>query len=127
MKITKTKPKEAQPMSLLSAGTKLSGNIEAPSAIRIDGEIEGDIISTNKVVTGVNSVITGYIEADEVIIGGRVFGTIKAKKTLLLQATGRIEGDIQALEIEVEKGGFLKGACDMTEMLPTIQLPAKQA
>lgn len=127
MKITKTKPQEAETMSLLSKGTKFSGNLNASNAIRVDGEIEGDVISTSKVVTGINSVITGSIEADEVVIGGMIYGSVKAKKSLTLQSTGKVEGDIRALELLIEKGGFFKGECEMNEMLPTIQLASKQA
>ncbi len=127
MKLTKTKPSQAQTMSLLSQGTKFTGNLEASSALRIDGELEGDVISTDKIVTGINSVVTGSIEADEVIIGGTIYGSVNAKKILTLQATGKVEGDIRALEILIEKGGFFKGACEMAEMLPTIQLNTKQA
>ena len=114
-------------MSLLSKGTKFSGNLNASNAIRVDGEIEGDVISTSKVVTGINSVITGSIEADEVVIGGMIYGSVKAKKSLTLQSTGKVEGDIRALELLIEKGGFFKGECEMNEMLPTIQLASKQA
>ena len=127
MKITKTKPAQAQSMSLLSEGTRFNGSLNASSAIRVDGEIEGDIISTSKVVTGVKSVITGSVEADEVVIGGLIYGSVKAKKSLTLQSTGKVEGDIKALELLIEKGGFFKGACEMTEMLPTITLNTKQA
>ena len=114
-------------MSLLSKGTRFNGNIEASAAMRIDGEVEGDIISTDKLVLGINAVITGSIEAEEVVIGGMIYGSVKAKKTLLLQSTGKVEGDIRAKEIEIEKGGFFKGACDMKEDSPTKSLAVKQA
>lgn len=127
MKISKTKPTEAQTMSLLSHGTKFNGNIEASAAMRIDGEVEGDIISTDKLVLGINAIINGSVEAAEVIIGGMIHGSVNARKTLLLQSTGKVEGDIRAREIEIEKGGFFKGACDMREASPTIVLNAKQA
>ena len=127
MKIIKTKPIPAQPMSLLSQGTKFNGNLEASAALRIDGEVEGDIVSTDKVVTGANSVISGSVEAEEVVIGGLVYGNVRVKKLLILQSTGRIEGHINALEMCIEKGGFFKGDCEMTEMLPAIQLATKQA
>ena len=114
-------------MSLLSHGTKFNGNIESSAAMRIDGEVDGDIISTDKLVTGINSIINGSVEAAEVVIGGMICGSVKAKKTLLLQSTGKVEGDIYAREIEIEKGGFFKGECDMREASPTIALNAKQA
>lgn len=114
-------------MSLLSHGTKFNGNINASAAMRIDGEVEGDIISTDKLVLGINAIITGSIEATEVVIGGMIYGSVKANKYLLLQSTGKIEGDIRAREIEIEKGGLFKGSCDMKEDSPTISLAVKQA
>lgn len=127
MKISKTKPSPAQTMSLLSQGTKFNGHLEATNAIRIDGEVEGDVTSSDKIVTGIDSIITGSIEADEVVIGGTIYGNVNARKVLTLQATGKVEGDIRALELMIEKGACFKGACEMSEMLPTIQLNAKQA
>ena len=127
MKTNKNKPGEAQTMILLSHGTQLNGNIKASAAMRIDGEVEGDIISKDKLVLGINGVITGSIEAEEVVVGGAIYGSIKAQKCLLLQSTGKIEGDVQAKEIEVEKGGFFKGSCTMKEDSPTINMASKQA
>ena len=127
MKTNKNKPNEPQTMSLLSHGTQFNGNIKASAAMRIDGEVEGDIISTDKLVLGVNGVITGSIEAEEVVIGGAIYGSIKAQKCLFLQSTGKIEGDVQAKEIEIEKGGFFKGSCTMKEESPTINMASKQA
>ena len=127
MKISKTKPSEAQVMSLLSQGTKFNGNIESSAAMRIDGEVDGDIISTDKLVLGINAIITGSVEAAEVVIGGMIHGSVRARKTLLLQSTGKIEGDIRAREIQIEKGGFFKGECDMKDESLTIALNAKQA
>lgn len=127
MKITKTKPSQAQTMSLLSQGTKFTGNIQASAAMRIDGELQGDVISTDKIVTGINSVVTGSIEASEVIIGGTIHGSVHAKKMLTLLSTGKVEGDIHALSMLIEKGGFFKGICEMSEMRPTITLTPKQA
>lgn len=126
MKITKSKPAETHVMSTISAGTKFTGNLDANAALRIDGELDGDIQSTNKLVTGVDSLITGTVEAEEILIGGKINGTVNAAK-IILQSTGFVNGDIKAKEIVIESGGMFNGACEMNQNTPTIALKAKQA
>ena len=114
-------------MSVLSEGTIFSGKLQSTSAMRLDGHVEGDVICSNKLVIGINSLITGSIEAEEVVIGGKICGNVNAKSSLVLQATGSIEGDIFAKELLIEKGGMFKGLCQMGEAVTTIQLAAQQA
>ncbi len=123
----KTKSDKAQAFNQLCQGTKVNGNLEVPITLRVDGELIGNVNSTDKVVTGESSLIKGSIHANEVFIGGQFFGGIKANKLLVILASGRIEGDINAPEVCIERGGFFQGNCHMSQLLPMARLAEKHA
>jgi len=127
VKITKTKTAETPAMSAIANGTKIVGNLNASSPIRIDGELDGDITSDSKIVLGPDAFVSGSIDGQEVIIAGEVQGTVNAKIHLTLQPKAKVNGDIQAKEFVIESGAQFNGACQMYQETPTISLEAKQA
>ena len=48
--------------NVLSGGTILTGNLVTGDDIRIDGTIEGNILSKGKIIIGANGVVSGDIE-----------------------------------------------------------------
>lgn len=114
-------------MSAIAHGTKIVGNLNATSPIRIDGELDGDISSDSKIVLGPDSYISGSIVGREVIIAGEVEGTVDAKVQLTLQPQAKVNGDITAKEFIIEAGAQFNGGCQMIKETPTLKLEAKQA
>src|SRR5512146_247433 len=47
----------------LGAGSKVSGKLSLQGPARIDGEFEGEIIATDRVILGDNAVVTAEIKA----------------------------------------------------------------
>lgn len=113
-------------MSAIATGTKIVGNLNASGPIRIDGELDGDIISESKIVLGPDAYISGSIDGKEVIIAGHVEGTVSARIQLTLQPKAHVNGDISAKEFVIEAGARFNGACQMFEETPTVKLEAKK-
>lgn len=110
--------KEVAPASsgihnVLSAGTVLTGNLVTQDDIRIDGVIEGNIISRGKVIIGPNGHVSGDIECLNLDLLGRVSGNISCEDTLVLRATANLVGDILTQIIEIEPGARFTGTCKM--------------
>jgi cytoskeletal protein CcmA (bactofilin family) len=127
VKISKAKTPESTMMSTIANGTKIKGNLNASSPIRIDGELKGDITSDNKIVLGPQGFISGNIVAKEIIISGTVEGTIRATSVLTLESEANVSGDIAAKEFIIESGAQFNGACEMLEHTPTVKFETKQA
>ena len=94
--------------TIIAAGTKLKGELNSECHIHIDGELEGNIHSTNTVMVGKNGVVIGDIFAQRVIVGGISKGTVDSECIEILPE-GKIEGTIICNELYIEKKGVFVG------------------
>ena len=95
--------------SQVSADLKIRGNLNNPGEVHFDGTIEGDI-TCRKLIVGEKASITGQVEADEVVIRGKVTGRVKAH-SLQLAKTANVLGDIWYNTLVIEAGAFLESHC----------------
>lgn len=102
------RPGRAAP-SIISADVVLVGNITSGGDIQIDGTVEGDIRSTSLTV-GEKATINGEIVADDVVIRGRVMGSVRARRVQLC-SNCHVEGNILHEALAVETGAFFEGNC----------------
>lgn len=100
-------------INVIGEGTRILGHISSNGDLRIDGNIEGDVLTSGKCVLGVTGTIKGNIDAKNADISGKVDGDIKIKDLLLVKSSGKINGDIITAKIVVENGGEFNGACTM--------------
>ncbi len=94
--------------SILSADIIISGQIISAGEIQIDGNIQGEILSTS-VTIGETANINGEIAGDDVVIKGRVQGVILGKRVHLCD-TAHVEGDIVHEALAIENGSYFNGS-----------------
>lgn len=94
--------------SILSPDLTICGQIVSSSDIQIDGNIEGEILSTS-VTIGQTAHVKGEIAGDDIIIKGHVQGTIYGKKVHLCD-TAHVEGDIIHEVLAIENGSHFSGS-----------------
>jgi cytoskeletal protein CcmA (bactofilin family) len=110
--------KEAAPApsgmhNVLSSGTVLTGNLVTQEDIRIDGVIEGNIISQGKIIIGNNGHVSGDVECQNLDLLGKVTGNVLCQDTIILRSTANLIGDITTQIIEIEPGARFTGSCKM--------------
>jgi cytoskeletal protein CcmA (bactofilin family) len=98
--------------SIISKGTIVHGSIASAGALKVCGEVNGRITAFDKTVTLTvcveqDAVVHADIDATSVIIGGTVFGKIRAK-SVFIQKTGHV-GDIEYELLQVEAGAHITG------------------
>lgn len=98
----------------LSESTFFDGEMKFKESLRIDGKYEGTINAKGLLVLGPNSLLTGDITCDEVIIGGEVRGNVFAKVRLELLETAKLYGDIRTAKLKIADGVVFEGKCEMT-------------
>ena len=111
LKDTKFGSSESEEITIISTGVKIEGKITSSGNIRVDGDIQGDIISQSNVTIGEGAKVNGQINADVITIGGKVSGTVRAKEKLVLDSNGNLKGDIFAKILLVEAGAKFSGKC----------------
>jgi len=97
----------------LTAGSKIIGTIIADSDIRIDGQLEGDLQCSGKVVVGEKGLIKGTVSCQNAEIMGSLDGKIEVKQTLAMRATSNLKGEIKTGTLIVEPNAKFNGTCSM--------------
>ncbi|MBA4194683.1 MAG: cell shape determination protein CcmA [Comamonadaceae bacterium] len=99
--------------SLIAHGTRIDGDVTFSEGLRVDGAVIGQIrAAEGKVsilVVSEVAEVTGCIEADHVIINGRVKGPVVAHGLLELQPKACIEGDVSYKSLEMHQGATISG------------------
>ena len=97
----------------LVQGTKVEGQINAGSDIRIDGELKGSLKCKGRVIIGPDGKIHGDIDCQNAIIEGTFNGNIKVAETLTVKETAKIEGDVNTNKLLVQPGAVFNVSCNM--------------
>ncbi len=95
--------------SIISTDMIVHGSLVATGDIQVDGRVEGDIESGSLTI-GEKATIHGEVTCEEVIIRGRVIGSVRANR-VHLAGTSHVEGDIFHQALAVETGAFFEGNC----------------
>ncbi|WP_284615858.1 bactofilin family protein [Aquabacterium humicola] len=107
--------KKAQPpiRSLVGEGTRISGELRFQDGLRIDGEVQGDVIASGEarsiLVISEKARVQGKVKADHVIINGEVTGPVESNELLELQPKARIVGDVRYELLEMHPGALIEG------------------
>ncbi|MCC8424943.1 polymer-forming cytoskeletal protein [Mucilaginibacter sp. UR6-11] len=99
--------------TLISEGSTITGNLNAPAVARIDGHVNGDVQVDEGLILGEKGLITGNITTKEMTIYGTVNGNI-AVQSLEIKGTGKVTGDIETVTLLVEAGGVYNGHLAMS-------------
>jgi cytoskeletal protein CcmA (bactofilin family) len=102
--------------TILGEGTHWQGEIRAgASGLRVEGVLEGTILSEGQVVVAPNGVVRGTIHAKRLTVTGRVEGVFKVSGCLEILGTGWVEGQVEIGSLVVDEGGTLLGTCQQQE------------
>lgn len=100
-------------IAFLGKGTEFKGVITYDGTVRIDGKVEGEIITKGTLVVGESAVIDAEINAGTVVCGGRIQGNISAGTKVHLLAPAVLNGSVRTPLLIVEEGVKFNGNCDM--------------
>ncbi len=97
--------------TFIGAGSTVSGNMKISGFTRIDGDVDGNLEISGKVIVGEKSRIKGNIIAKSAIIGGIVEGNITAPDMVQLFSTSVVIGDIATHKLELADNVIFHGHC----------------
>ncbi len=106
------KNKQPPIRSLIGEGTVVQGELRFTEGLRIDGEVQGDVIAAGAssiVVVSEKARIVGRMKASHIIVNGRVEGPIECDQFLELQPKASIAGDIRYEVLEMHQGASVDG------------------
>ncbi len=100
-------------VNLIGNGTKIIGDISSSGDVRIDGHLNGNIVTSGKFVLGPNGLVDGNISCANADLMGEVKGQVTVSELLQLKQTARINGDISTGKLSIEPGAVFTGNCNM--------------
>lgn len=103
-------------LSIISAGTTITGDIACGGVLKVEGRIEGSVLEARQVMLAKEGVIQGGVSANEVVVGGVIDGDVTATDRLELQTSAVVNGDITTKSIVVMEGARINGGVKMTEI-----------
>jgi len=105
--------KEAN-MAYQTPDCKITGTIRFNGPMRIDGKVDGEIITDNgELIVGETCTANATINTKSAVIEGRVKGKITASDKVVLKKKAHLIGDLQAKTLVIEEGVVFVGQCNV--------------
>jgi cytoskeletal protein CcmA (bactofilin family) len=96
-------------MTVLGRGAQLEGTLVSTESIRIDGNARGTIAARGDVILSRDSHVEADIQAQNVVTGGTLKGSITARTMTEVTDGGRVEGTIRSKALVVREGALFSG------------------
>jgi cytoskeletal protein CcmA (bactofilin family) len=93
--------------TVIAEGLKIVGSVTAEGLIEVNGQIEGELHCTSLIISR-KAHVTGRVEAEHVIVDGRVDGPIQGGD-VVLKSRAFVVGDIQHHSLAIESGAHFDG------------------
>jgi len=107
--------------NVLNSDVEVKGNLKFSGELTFDGKLEGEIQTDGTLNLGEGAVINGDINAQSVVVRGKIKGNINAKEKIDIKAKTELFGDIRAAKLVIEEGVTFVGK---TEVNPNKVSPA---
>jgi len=111
----------------IERGVEMTGRLVVERPLRIEGEFRGEIESANAVLVSEGGTVEAPIRARTVEIYGAVVGNVVASREVLIHASGRLHGDVEAPSLVVSRGAFFNGRTRMYRPERVVQSDAVTA
>jgi cytoskeletal protein CcmA (bactofilin family) len=112
--------------NVLNSDVEIKGNIKFAGELTLDGKLDGEIHTDGTLHLGDSALINGNINAQSVVVRGKVHGNINAKEKIDIKAKAELFGDIRASKLTIEEGVTFVGKTEVNpnKVAPT-PLPAR--
>ncbi len=111
--------------SIIGEDLTVTGNVLSRGEVQVDGQIQGDVHCSSLIV-GEKAQITGGIVAEDVVVRGRVMGSVRGMR-VTLQASSHVEGDVFHQSLAIEQGAYFEGKSRRSEdpiaTAPKLEMP----
>lgn len=101
--------------SIIGSDASLEGALNLEGSLRIDGTFSGRLKCGGGVSVGKHGHVTGDIDAEEVILGGQVKGTILARRRIVFEGSSSFEGELATGALLINEGAVFNGISSMGE------------
>ncbi len=106
-------PEQAEITAFLGKGTEFKGVLSFEGTIRVDGKVEGEVISKDTLIAGDGAFLQGEITVGMIICSGKIVGNVNASQKVHIIAPGIVQGNIKTPKLIIEEGVTFDGKSEM--------------
>ena len=100
--------------TLIGSDVTIKGEMSFDGSMRIEGKVEGRIISKGRVSFGQGAQITAEVVVGQAKIEGTFKGNLTASERIELASTAHVMGDVRATKLVIAEGATFVGNCHVT-------------
>lgn len=97
--------------TMIGEGTKVDGDLKIVGLVRIDGDVNGNLETTGKIIIGEKARVKGNVTAQAAVIGGIVEGNVFAPEGVQLFGSSSVLGDVITQKIQMAENSIIHGMC----------------
>lgn len=98
---------------VVGRGISVQGTVQDAERLVVEGTVESSMISAKELAVMPGGLFRGSVEVENAEIAGTVDGSLTARGSLTLRATGRLLGKAACRRLKVEDGGQITGQLEM--------------
>src|SRR5882724_12337352 len=85
--------------NVLGSDVEIKGNLKFAGELTFEGKLDGEINTDGTLNLGDTAIITGNINAQSVIVRGKITGNIYAKEKIEIKTKSELFGDIRSSKL----------------------------
>lgn len=91
-------------ISVVGAGTRVTGRVSGSGALRIEGAVKGDVNVNGDTEIAEGGSLEGNLQGESLDIGGSLLGDARARSAIAIRAGAEVRGQLHGAEISIEAG-----------------------
>jgi cytoskeletal protein CcmA (bactofilin family) len=113
--------------NVLTGDVEIKGNIKFSGELTFDGKLDGEVQTDGVLHLGDGAVVNGNINAQTVIVRGKINGNITAKDKIEIKTKAELFGDIRSAKLTIEEGVTFVGKTEVNpnKVAPTAAPPSR--
>ena len=112
---------------VVGRGISVQGVIQDAERLVVEGTVESTILQATELVVTVGGLFRGEVEVEDSEVAGTIDGTLTARGSLVVRATGKVLGTARCRRLQVEDGGQITGHIEMITEAPRAAEPGRAA
>jgi cytoskeletal protein CcmA (bactofilin family) len=111
---------------VVGRGISVQGTVQDAERLVVEGAVEASMIHATELAIIAGGIFKGEVEVEDAEIAGTIDGTLTARGSLVVRATGRVLGMARCRRLQVEDGGQITGRIEMITDQPKSEPPPRQ-
>ena len=98
---------------VVGRGISVQGTVQDAERLVVEGTVEATMIHATELSISPGGVFKGEVEVEEAEVAGTIDGTLTARGSLQVRASGKVLGTARCRRLQVEDGGQITGRIEM--------------